>query len=139
MIAEFNSVGDDEFVARFVHFANRVRSDGTVKQDAFMPPPDLELSVTRHGSGGATSLWARGVAVGATINRALIGRADITGGAIRVVRPLDVVAAPLPENPDHGHIIGWPPAADKPAQKVLAMSLAAVSVFVRYPGEPTLE
>jgi hypothetical protein len=122
---------DGEVFARFVHFASRVRSDGTVRPEAFMPPPDLELSVTRHGLGD-DALWARGVSIGHSIGRSLVGRADITGGGIRAVRPLNVVAAPLPDDPEHAHIVGWPRSEEKSAQKVLAMSLAANSFFVHY-------
>ena len=36
-----------ESVARFIPFGSRIRADGSVKPEAFMPPPSLELSVTR--------------------------------------------------------------------------------------------
>jgi len=38
-----------EILARYVFARNQIRtSDNSVKPAAFMPPPDLEMSVTRH-------------------------------------------------------------------------------------------
>ena len=41
------TVLDSEIVTRFILFSRWIRSDGTVKQDAFIPDERLELSVTR--------------------------------------------------------------------------------------------
>ena len=124
-------VGNTELLARFVLFENRVRADGTVKPEAFMPPTSLELSVTRHKEAATAQLWERGEVVAAASNRNLVGRADIAAGAVRAVRPLDVIAAPLESDSNHAHVIGWPPMTTKPAQKALAQSLAAAATFVR--------
>jgi hypothetical protein len=108
------------------------RSDGTVKQDAFMPPPDLQLSVTRHVGLSQEMLWRIGLEVvrevGATRSAALIGRADLTASSI--MSPLAVEAAPLPSNRNHAHIIGWP--NDKPAQNNLAQRLAAIAEYTSF-------
>ncbi|MCL4741159.1 MAG: hypothetical protein KJZ54_03060 [Phycisphaerales bacterium] len=124
-------VADQEVLARFVMRASWVRQDGTVKQDAFMPPRSLELSVSRHVGRTEANLWARGAAVAAASERPLVGRADIGTGAVRAVVPLVAVEAPLAEDPGHAHIVGWPPMAQKPAQKALAARLAAAARFVQ--------
>lgn len=124
-------VADREVLARFVVSRKWVRHDGTVKQDAFMPPRNLELSVSRHAGRTEVELWARGAAVAAASERAFVGRADLAAGAVRAVEPLVAVGAPLPEDPGHAHIVGWPPMAQKPAQKILAARLAAAAQFVR--------
>jgi hypothetical protein len=127
------AVSDAELLARFIVFENRVRADGTIKGDAFIPPPDLELSVTRHGDTSEDQLWERGAIVSAAVSRVLVGRADVSCATVRGVRPLNAVPAPLPEDLHHAHVVGWPPSAEKPRQKVLAMSLAAAAKFVRCP------
>jgi hypothetical protein len=124
-------LADAEVLARFVLFANRVRHDGTVKGDAFMPPPNLELSGTRHAAATEERLWQRGMSVAAASGRDLVGRADISVQAIRAAAPLDAVAAELPDDPGHANIIGWPP--DKPHQKILALAMAAAATFSRRP------
>ncbi len=125
-------VRDEEPLARFVLFQDHVRAGGTVKSDAFLPPADLNLSVTRHARLTAAVLWARGQDVASLRHRPLIGRADVTASAVRAAA-LDAVPAPLtPYNPEHAHIVGWP--ADKAARKALAQRLAAASVFLRIPG-----
>lgn len=128
------SVADKELLARFIQFRSRVRKDDTIKPEAFLPPKNLHLSVTCHDRKGDTDLWVRGRAVFASSDQELIGRADLSGEAVRSVRPLDAVEAPLPEDPGHANIVGWPPMSKKPAQKMRAMNLAAASVFVRVPS-----
>jgi hypothetical protein len=126
-------VPDRELLARYVTHASRVRADGTVKHDAWMPPRDLELSVTRHAGLSQTDLWRLGGDVVRIAGGVLVGRADITAAAVRGGQGhgLDVVEAPLPENPQHAHVIGWP--SDKPGQMEIAKRLAAASRFVRNP------
>jgi hypothetical protein len=41
-------IDEAELLMRFVLRRQWIRRNGTVKQDAFIPPSDLELSVTRH-------------------------------------------------------------------------------------------
>lgn len=128
-------VADREVLARFVMRESWVRHDGTVKKDAFMPPPkSLELSVSRHMGRAEAELWARGAAVAAASERRLVGRADIGAGAVRAVEPLVAVEAPLSDDTGHAHIVGWPPMAQKSAQMMLATRLAAVAQFVRAAG-----
>jgi hypothetical protein len=130
-----NRVPDAELLARFVTFRSRVRSDGTVKHDAWMPPKDLELSVTRHASLGEGEIWSRGHDVVAEVGGELFGRADITAGSVRSPESpdIDVVESPIPRNPEHAHVVGWPPQSEKPRQMIIAKRLAAASIFVSTP------
>jgi len=92
------------------------------------PPPDFKLSVTRHIDLSDLALWQIGQAVAdARPAATLHGRADLK--VVDVKRQtLQVDAAPLPENLNHANIAGWPP--DKPAQKIIAIELAASARFV---------
>jgi hypothetical protein len=123
-------VGDDETLARFVMFQNWIRQDGTVRPDAFIPPKDLHLSMTRHIGLTATEIWRVGENVADQRAIELFGRADLTVRDVSSVG-LTTQSAAFPENPNHAHVIGWPP--DKPSQKSLAQQLAAMSVYVPKP------
>lgn len=118
-----------ELLGRFVFSKQHVRQDETIRPGAFMPPTDLQLSVTRHVGRTETDLWSRGEAVASASERRLVGRADITVGAVRRVKPLDAVQAGLPEDLLHAHVVGWPPMDNKPAQKMLAVDLAAAASY----------
>jgi hypothetical protein len=123
------AVTDAELLARFILFNGWFRKDGTLRQDGFMPPPpDFKLSVTRHIDLSDLALWQIGQAVAdARPAATLHGRADLK--VVDVKRQtLQVDAAPLPENLNHANIAGWPP--DKPAQKIIAIELAASARFV---------
>ena len=121
-------IEDDELLARFVMVREWIRSDGTVRPDAFIPPKDLNLSMTRHGTLQPAALWEIGESVARQFEKDLIGRADVMTGNVRSVG-LRVEAVPLSENPHHAHINGWP--QDKPSQKILAQQLVAFSTYVR--------
>ena len=126
------SVPNKEWLARFILFSGWVRGSKTVKPDAFMPPPHLDLSVTRHKEFAEDQLWQIGQAVadGRSVPVTLHGRADITAGEVRQQR-LEVEPRPIPENLNHASVIGWP--NDKPAQKSLAQELAAVARYIAKP------
>jgi hypothetical protein len=128
-------VADGERIARFVRRKSHLRFDGTVKHDAWMPPSDFELSVTRHISLGENGIWERGRAVVAVAGGELVGRADISASDLRTAGfpEMDVVPAPLTENPQHAHIIGWQPG-QKPRWMAIAKRLAAASAFVPAPS-----
>jgi hypothetical protein len=130
--ANVPDVGHDETLARYVLFQKHIRNDGTVKADAFVPPSDLQLSVTRHLAATETDLWEVGDAVAAEREKTLYGRADI-GVAMCVGQRLVVRPAPIAGNPNHAHIEEWP--AEKALQKIIAQELAATSVFVPKPSE----
>ena len=60
----------------------------------------------------------------------MYGRADIN-----VVDAMDLKLEVHPHlvigNLNHVNVVGWPP--DKPAQKIIAMELAAAAIFVKHP------
>lgn len=117
----------EEWLARFVTVEKWVRADQTIRQDAFIPPKDLNLSVTRHLNLSKNELWAVGQVVADAVAKhpgaVLHGRADIqVHHAIQ--QNLRVEAAPLPDNENHAHITGWP---EKAAQKSIAQQLAAAA------------
>jgi len=129
----------DELLARFITKDFWVRADESIRPDAFVPPKDHNLSVTRHGGMPEETLWKIGHSVAEMISTKrrgiLYGRADITTSDV-VRQSLKVEAAPLPENVNHSHITGWP--KDKPTQKHIAQRLAEAAKFVAEPQMPRL-
>jgi hypothetical protein len=121
-------LSDDEMFARFVLKKEWLRKiDNSVKQDAFIPPKDLQLSVTRHAGISTEQLIETGKSVAAETSLDFLGRADIEARAV-VKNALKAVAWPLAKNQNHAHIIGWP--ADKEARKTIAQELASAAKFV---------
>ena len=125
-------VAADEMLARFILQRSHIRpSDRSVKPDAFMPPSDLELSVTRHLSATEEELWSVGEDVAVATCKTLYGRGDVQT-FVYLDQKLVMHAAPLiPDNPNHAHIVGWP--AEKPAQKNIAQEIASKSAYVPKP------
>jgi hypothetical protein len=123
------SVEPGEIVARFILFSRHFRSsDQTIRLDAFLPPPSLALSLTRHREVTEEELWREGGRVrdlreGAT----LYGRADVSESAF-VEQGLRIEAKPIPENPNHADALNWP--TDKSEQKSKALAIANKSLFV---------
>src|SRR5260370_13037497 len=92
------SVGADELVARFITSIKWVRgSDNTVRQDAFIPHPYPELSVTRHRGLSAENLWRIGQQIADSRPATLYGRADATPAAGKRQKP-EVEPPPGPQN-----------------------------------------
>jgi hypothetical protein len=114
----------NEWLARFILKRSHIRQDRTVKQDAFIPHPYPDLSVTRHLQLSETQLWEIGQDVGRQIGKTLRGRADVQASVFQR-QDLRVIAAPLPENRNHANVVGWP--AEKPAQKIIAQQIAAAA------------
>src|SRR5262249_7096655 len=107
---DFNDVpevGGDELLARYVFSGRHLRGDGTVRPDAFMPPQDLEMSVTRHLSATDAEIWAIGYSVAKQRSKSLFGRADVNVSACHRNK-LRVIKHELFENPNHAHIVDWP-------------------------------
>ena len=124
-------VKSSELLARFITSRNWFRpSNQTVKQDAFIPHPYPDLSVTRHKSLPEKEIWKIGQEIADARPATLYGRADVSVEEVRKQK-LTVEPRPVPENLNHACILGWP--RDKPAQKILALELAAVARFVRKP------
>lgn len=131
MLFPFSKLSDDELVGRFVLFSKWVRSsDQSVRQDAFVPHPYDELSVTRHKNITAEKLWKHGKSVAKKTSKTLHGRADVR---ISDVRNQNIEAVPRPilwKNWNHACLTGWPP--DKPGQKTIAQQLAANAQYVAF-------
>jgi hypothetical protein len=125
-------VASDEVLARFVVHSSHIRkSNNTVKPDAFMPHPRVELSLTRHRDATVEELWREGERIAAIRNAVLHARADVKASAF-IEEDLIVEARPFPENPNHADALGWP--ADKPAQKMKATEIALMSKLVPKPN-----
>jgi hypothetical protein len=126
-------VADEEQLARFVLFSRYIRpSDQTVRPEAFIPHPWPELSVTRHLGLAEAELWELGQAVANLRAVTLYGRADVRAST---VRRQSLRIEPTPEPRNHANITGWP--ANKPAQKIIALEIAAASKYVpNPPGTP---
>jgi hypothetical protein len=127
-------VSAEEWLARFITVKKWLRSDNTIRQDAFIPPRDLNFSVTRHLNLSQDELWQVGQRIVDALSKkhhaSLFGRADLTVATV-TRNAVQVVPAPIPTNPQHAHIIGWP--LDKPAQKSIAQQLAAAASFTPKP------
>lgn len=124
------AVSSDELLARFIFYKNHLRQDLTFKPDAFIPYPWPDLSVTRHLELDELELWRIGSDIAEQREKTLHGRADFQA-VIATIQKLQVISDPLPENPNHAIIRGWPP--DKPAQKIIAQELAAASGQAKRP------
>lgn len=123
-----SEVADGELLARFVVRRWWINSDDqTPKQDAFIPPKDLNLSVTRHTGLSQPELWERGNDVAVVRGLILYGRADISALLVRN-QALTVQSAPSARNRNHAHLSGWP--TDKPSQKIIAAELARSAQYV---------
>ena len=127
-----DSVAPNEPLARYITSSKWFRKkDQTVKQDAFIPPDDpLELSVTRHINLAENDIWMIGRGIVRGTPRTLHGRADVETSHV-IARSLRVVPHPVPDNPNHANIVGWPP--DKHARKMRALEIAQVARFVANP------
>ncbi len=97
------SIANEELLARFIVFSRWIRSNQTVKPDAFMPPSTLDLSVTRHKDLSIQTLWQIGQQVADARPATLYGRADLTATEVRRQK-LEVEPRPVPENLNHASI-----------------------------------
>lgn len=131
--ARIPPVDSDELLARFVLFSKWVRnSDNTVKAEAFMPHPRVELSMTRHRQASVDEIWSEGKRIAVMRDCTLYGRADI-GASVFVGQSLAVVPKPLlPENPNHADATGWP--TEKPKQKIIAQLIAQAATYLQRPA-----
>jgi hypothetical protein len=118
----------DELLARFIFQSNHIRGDHSVKQNAFIPYPKPNLSVTRHLGLAESELWEIGRKMADSRPATLYGRADVHASTI-TAQSLKIVPTATPRN--HANITGWPP--DKPSQKIIAQEIAAAAQFVASP------
>lgn len=124
-------VSSGEVLARYILQNSHLREDRSIKPNAFMPPRNLELSVTRHLSASNDELWSIGRSVAKLRDLALCGRGDVIAkaysGQSLSVRPDPII----PSNPNHAVVFDWPD--DKPKQKNIAQEIAALAKFVPRP------
>ena len=73
------SIKNEELLARFITSSKWFRSNQTVRQDAFIPHPYPDLSVTRHKSLSEPELWKIGQQISDARPATLYGRGDIFG------------------------------------------------------------
>ena len=123
-------IKDNEKLARFLVFKRWVRSDKTVKPEAFIPHPYPNLSVTRHIGLSDSNIWEIGNDVANRRSLPLLGRADFQVTIIKKQK-LSITPDPSTENPNHANIIGWP--EEKPAQKIKALEIAKDTNFIPSP------
>lgn len=121
-------VAAEELLSRYILFSAHVRnSDHSVKPDAFMPHPRVELSLTRHLHATDAELWQEGERVALLRSRPLYGRAIVASIAF-LDEGLTVEAKPIiPANPNHADATKWP--LDKAAQKMKAIQIAVKATF----------
>jgi hypothetical protein len=121
-------VSSEERLSRFVLSRSHFRpSDGTVKPDAFIPSPYVELSLTRHLDATAAEVWAVGQGIATIIGKTLYARAELDAGVFVEVG-LTVVPQVVEGNPNHVGAVGWP--AEKSAQKLKAIILSNAATLV---------
>jgi hypothetical protein len=132
--ANVPDVTESEIVTRYLMFSKWYRADQTIKYEAFMPPADLEFSVTRLLQATDAELWGVGKQVAAENGRTLHGRADIS---VRVFLNQQLLAQSdaLPDNPNHAIVTGWP--VGKAQQMIVAKQFAAIQGLRRIPPPPT--
>jgi hypothetical protein len=114
----------DDLLARFLfsqkHFK---RTESRATPEAFMPPPDLQLSVYLITDMSADDIW--GVEKGVLTQHPkprLYGRADINVG---VVHAQKLKAFRDDDPPRHVNVVGWPSYSDgKDLLKSIAQELA---------------
>jgi hypothetical protein len=125
--ANVPEVAPSETLARFILYGKHIRpSDQTLKPDAFMPHPYLDLSVTRHLLASEDELWTVGQGIAELQGRPLHGRGDIRADTCDA-EGLRVQADPVEGNPNHAIVVDWP--AEKSAQKSIAQQIAAAAKF----------
>ena len=112
----------DERVARYLVNRRNIRSDQTIKSDEFVPYKHVDLSVNRLRSCADEEIWKFGRQVAEQRGKVLLGRTDLSVEDCHI-ESLSVIAKPIPKNPNHADIAGYP--SIKADQKALALKLAA--------------
>lgn len=131
MNLETRPLSDEELASRFLLQSSWIRENETVRPEAFVPPPNLELSVTCRFDLSEDRIWNIGRQVAIKSSRSLYGRADVKNASVKK-QNLSLELDPTPENPNHANVKGWP--KDKPSQKMIAIELAASSQYFSAPS-----
>lgn len=119
-----------EPLARYIFSKRHIKANNTVRQDAFIPFPHPDLSVTQHAGMSDVALWAVGDDIAQQRDLPLKGRADLVA-KVYLDQKLQINEDPTPENPNHVNVTGWP--IEKCAQKIIALELAARAVYTPTP------
>jgi len=107
----------NRFLTHKNHFAgNRIR------RNAFLPPPDLKLSVFFTGGLSDVEIWRLGEI---HVSKKLYGRAELTTADVKEVG-LEIDPDNTPER--HATVSGWP--TQKSAQILYALKLAEKATLV---------
>jgi len=126
-----DEVAGGGLLARYILTRRHIRSSNdTVKPEAFMPHPYIDLSVTRHKGITVDQLWSHGRSVAEQQSKTLYGRSDIDSSDV-MANKLTVQSDPTPENPNHANILGW--SGVKSEQKLVALELAKKASKIIYP------
>jgi hypothetical protein len=121
---DFELKNPDDLLARFLcqksHFK---RTQNRATPEAFMPPPDLNLSVYQITSLPEDEIWTLGRNVLQVHPQPrLYGRADVR---VEAVQEQKLKAIRDDDPPRHVNVVGWPNYADgKDLMKSLAQQLA---------------
>jgi hypothetical protein len=118
-------VDKNEILSRFILYSKWIRGDNTIRPEAFVPHPHIDLSVTRQKNITESKLWELGNDVAVIRNRILHGRADIAAESIFLNR---LIIEPSEPPLNHANIKGFP--EEKSEQKLIAMELASKSEFI---------
>lgn len=124
----FPEFTDDELLSRFILYSSWIREDATVRPEAFIPYKFVDLSVTRHLGISRSIVWELGRSVAEARALTLYGSAELRASTIKRHPILSLVPTAEPRN--HVNIVNFP--ADKPAQKMIALELAASAQFEQY-------
>jgi len=123
-----STVGPEESLGRYLQKGYYSSEKNSVKPQAFMPPPNLHLSVFRIDGLQWEEIWEIGqikVMDAMPKPRELRGIADVK--ALKVQENgLEIEPDNIP--PRHANIIGWPEEKEK--QKMIAQGLAAEATLV---------
>jgi len=129
-------VESNERLSRFVFSRSHINQQTKLlKADAFVPHPYEELSVMRDREATEAEIWAAGHLIGEVRSKSvgrlvsLRGRGDAIAGTYHDQK-LKTVPDPVPGNPNHVNVTGWPSKDDKASQKLIALEIAKVAKFV---------
>ncbi len=116
-----------EILSRFVLNKRYIRSNNTVRWNAFLPDKNGETSVFRTSGISNNEIWDIGEReVAVSQEKPMLGRADISVDDV-FKKGLEVVPHEPPEK--HANIIGWPNIKSK--QRLIALELESEAHFYK--------
>lgn len=121
---------NNDSVSRFILYKRWIRADNTIRPGAFSPLPDTKLSVTKHDGLSEIKLWQIAKKVATLMAKDLHGRAEIRKINI-IENALEIENAPVEDNPNHAHIVGWP--SEGPELAMLLLKISRCSIYEATP------